>query len=135
MYTGNGRIIVKKNCSIGQNFHCTAMGELVIGEDTLITSNVCITDIDHDYSLLNIPILEQEYIHKRTQIGANCFIGFGAVVQAGSILGDNCIVGANSVVRGIFPANSVIAGVPARVVKTFDGDKQLWEKVNREVSK
>jgi len=53
----------------------------------------------------------------------------GVAIQAGTVLGKQCIVGANSVVRGVFPDYSVIAGVPARIIKRFNFDKNKWEKI------
>jgi acetyltransferase-like isoleucine patch superfamily enzyme len=117
VHSRRGSITVNENCSIGQNFHCTAIGNLEIGRDTVITANVCITDIHHDYQEAGITMAKQKYIHRKTAIGNNCFIGFGATILAGSILGKNCVVGANSVVIGAFPEFSVIAGNPARIVK------------------
>ena len=43
-------IEIRENTSIGQNFHCTSNGALIIGSDTVISGNVCVTNIDHDYS-------------------------------------------------------------------------------------
>lgn len=129
IHSKDGRIVVGKGCSIGHNFHCTAVGKLIIGKNTLITPNVCVTDIDHDYSLVGKPVIEQSFLHKETRIGSNCFIGYGSVIQAGTILGDQCIVGANSVVRGVFPSLCVIAGSPAKIIKKYNTRNNMWEKV------
>lgn len=64
-----------------------------------------------------------------TKIGEGCFIGFGAVIQAGTILGRHSVVGANSVVKGEFPDYSVIVGVPAKVVKSYNIMTKKWERV------
>jgi len=53
-------------------------------------------------------------------IGDNVFIGFGAIVLPGVTIGDNCVIGAGSVVTRSIPANSVAAGVPARVLSSTD---------------
>jgi acetyltransferase-like isoleucine patch superfamily enzyme len=53
-------------------------------------------------------------------IGDNCFIGYQSVILPGVTIHDNCIVGAGSVVTHDVPANSVVAGNPARVIKTID---------------
>ncbi|RJS45404.1 acyltransferase [Nocardioides cavernaquae] len=122
-----GKIYIHDNVAIGQSFHITAMGDLHIGEGTVISGFVMVTDIDHEYRDVDRPVLEQEYIHRRTDIGENCFVGMGARLQAGTTLGRGCIVGANAVVRGDFPDHCVIVGAPARIVKRFNADSRVWE--------
>ena len=124
----NSKLIISDNVGIAQNVHITTGSELTIGKGTTILANVFITDIDHDYSEINVPILEQKNIIKKTTIGENCFIGIGAAIQAGTILGKQCIVGAHSVVRGEFPDYCVIVGTPARIVKKFNFETNKWEK-------
>jgi acetyltransferase-like isoleucine patch superfamily enzyme len=127
----NGRILIEEDVSIGQNFHITSAKELLrIGTRTTISGNVFITNIDHDYRAIDRHILEQEYIIKTTSIGENCFIGYGASIQAGTILGKQCVVGTNAVVRGIFPDYCVLAGVPARIIKKYNLASCRWEKYN-----
>ena len=128
-----GKIIIEDNTSIAQNFHVTAGKEdLVIKKNTTISGNVFITNIDHGYQDIEKHILDQEWIVKTTVIGEGCFIGFGAAIQADTILGKHCIVGTNAVVRGHFPDYSVIVGVPARVVKTYNPDNKTWERIPKE---
>lgn len=52
-------------------------------------------------------------------VGDNCFIGNNAILLPGTQIGPNSIVGAGAVVKGSFPAESVIAGVPARQISTL----------------
>lgn len=127
-----GKIIIKEDVSIGQNFHITsAEQDLVIGSKTTISGNVFITNIDHDYTEIGIHILKQRHLVQKTEIGENCFIGYGSVIQAGTILGKHCVVGANSVVRGVFGDYCVIVGAPARVVKKYNQISQQWEKLKK----
>ena len=126
-----GCIIMGDDISIGQNLHIISSDEtLKIGNHTTLSGNVFITNIDHDYKQIGKHILEQEYIVKTTEIGENCFIGYGAAIQAGTILGKQCIVGANSVVRGIFPDYCVIVGIPAKIVKRYNPEKAIWQKTD-----
>ena len=125
---GSGRLVISDNVRIGQNLHITCMSELVIGSGTIITSNVVITDIDHEYAAPHMSVIDQPLVLSTTRVGRNCFIGAGACIQAGTILGDGCIVGANAVVRGTFDDHSVIVGVPARVVKRYDPQTGAWER-------
>ena len=50
-------------------------------------------------------------------VGNDCWIGAGAVFLDGAEIGDGCVVGANAVVKGKFEPYSVIAGVPAKIIK------------------
>lgn len=125
-------IIFEENISIGQNLHIIsgAKQELRVAKNSTISANVFITNIEHNYDEINEHILQQPLKGAKTDIGENCFIGYGAVIQAGTILGKQCIVGANAVVRGTFSDYSVIVGVPAKVVKDMIkivgfGEKQI----------
>lgn len=126
---GDGYIKIGNNVGIGQNFHITSAGILNIGDDTVISANVFVTNIDHNYKNINTPILEQSNTILETEIGSRCFIGIGVAIQAGTKLGNHCIVGSNSVVRGDFPDYSVIAGVPAKVIKKYNFETNTWDRV------
>jgi len=125
---GEGEIVVGDNVSIGQDFHITCGKRIDIGEGTVISGGVMVTDIDHQYQDYGVPILEQGHDYFETIIGKNCFIGLGARIQAGTVLGDQCVVGANSVVRGTYGNGSVIVGVPGRVVRKYEAESGSWVK-------
>lgn len=123
------RIVLGSNISIGQNFHVVSYeDDLIIGDNVTISGNVFISNCDHDYRKIGVHILEQELIGRKTVISDGCYIGYGAVILAGTVLGKQCIVGANSVVRGEFPDYCVIVGSPGRVVKQYNQEKHIWER-------
>lgn len=125
-----GHITINDDCSIGQNFHITSgNSNLSVGKNTTISGNVFITNIDHEYQNIDKHILEQPKIFKETVIGDNCFIGYGASIQAGTKLGKQCIVGTNAVVRGEFPDYCVIAGIPAKIIKEYDDNSCKWRRI------
>lgn len=127
----NGYITIEDNVYIGQNCHITSKGSnLLIGKGTAIMANVFITNINHKYKEIGIPLLEQGDENLNTIIGKNSFIGQGAAIQAGVKLGEQTIVGANAVVLGGggYPDCCVLVGVPARVVKIYDKTKRVWVK-------
>jgi len=127
-----GKIRIEDNVSIGQNFHLISeKNTLVVGANTTIASNVFVTNTDHEYKEIDTHIMKQPRDVKETQIGENCFIGYGVAIEAGTVLGKQCIVGSNAVVRGTFPDYCVIVGVPARVVKKYNQQTGQWEKVNK----
>jgi acetyltransferase-like isoleucine patch superfamily enzyme len=122
-------LVVGDNVIFQQRCHITFCGSLSIGSNTFAAHDVMITDIDHNYVVIDKPICEQNLIIRETVIGKNCFIGSGVKIQAGTKLGRQCIVGANSVVRGEFPDYSVIVGAPAKVVKQYDSKSKCWKRV------
>lgn len=128
----SGKIILEDEVVIAQNVHITAGDTLVIGQKTVILANAFVTDIHHDYQELDRHILEQKYLIQKTKIGENCFIGMGAAILPGTQLGKQCIVGSNAVVKGVFPDYCVIAGIPAKIIKKYNPQTQIWEKVNKE---
>lgn len=125
-----GSIVIGDDCSIAQNFHITSGNSpLIIGNKTTILGNVFVTNIDHEYQQLDTHIMKQPMLYKETRIGENCFIGYGAAIQAGTVLGKQCIVGANAVVRGVYPDYSVIVGVPGKTVKRYEKETEVWKRL------
>jgi acetyltransferase-like isoleucine patch superfamily enzyme len=123
------QLTIGDNTSIGQNLHLVCAGDLTIGKNVVISGNVFISDTLHDYKEIDVQSTKQTLIYKHTEIGDYCFIGYGAVIQAGAVLGKQCIVGSNAVVReGIYPPYTVLAGVPAKVVKKYNSESLCWEK-------
>lgn len=102
---------------------------IFIGENTAIGGNCKILDNDFHpleaetrVKLLHDPHGGDSNLipAREIRIGKNCFLGCNSLILKGTVLGDNCVVGAGAVVCGKFPANSVIAGNPARVIRTLD---------------
>jgi acetyltransferase-like isoleucine patch superfamily enzyme len=78
-------------------------------------------------------------LYADTRIGARCFIGVRSVLLPGVTVGDGCIVGAGSVVTRDVPAGSIVAGNPARIVrseiKTYRfGCLWDWETLSRKAA-
>jgi acetyltransferase-like isoleucine patch superfamily enzyme len=70
----------------------------------------------------------QDDIFGKIIIGNNVFIGENSTILLNTNVGDNCIIGAGSVVRGKFPADSVIVGNPAKVITKMSVLKLLYTK-------
>lgn len=127
---GTGEIVIGNNVAIEQNVQIAAKDSVVsIGDNVTIAANVFISNIDHDYRDIDKGVMDQEDIVSITTIDSECFIGNGVKILAGTRLGKHCIVGSNAVLRGEFPDYSVIVGAPARVVKKYNFDSEMWEKI------
>ena len=50
------------------------------------------------------------------KIGNDCWIGAKATILDGTVIGDHCIVAAGAVVKGVFPDNVIIGGIPAKII-------------------
>lgn len=77
-------------------------------------------------------ILEQTLRVGKTLIGDYTFIGAGVKIIKPVIIGEHVIIGANSVITQNIPAYSMVAGIPAKIIKTYNFKKQRWEKCNEE---
>jgi len=122
-----GRIHLGDDVYIGGFSQIHAMYPMEIGDGAVLSEHVFVSDTAHGLNPLAGPIMAQPLESKGpVQIGRHVFIGFGASVLAGVTLGDHCVVGARSVVTRSFPAYSMVAGSPARLVKIFDHDSGQW---------
>jgi acetyltransferase-like isoleucine patch superfamily enzyme len=116
------KVILGSGCAIGRRSTISARNQVILEADVLLAPSVLITD--HEFSRV-------EKSGGRIFIGRNCWLGIGAVVACGSgdlNLGRNSVVAANAVVTQSFPPFSVIAGNPAKVVKTYDQQSGKWLK-------
>ncbi len=110
------------NCSIGRNSFFVSRVGIDVGHDVTMGPNVYVTDHNHRYDDPNLPIKQQWMTEAPVVIGPGSWLGAGVVILPGARLGRNVVVGAGSVVRaGDYPDCSVLAGVPAKVVRSHDG--------------
>lgn len=123
----DGGIILGNNVYIGGFSQIHSMCSLEIGDGCVLSEHVYVSDIAHGLHPMKGPIMMQPLESKGpVRIGRHVFIGFGASVLPGVTLGDHCIVGTHSVVTRSFPAYSMVAGMPARLVKVFDHESKQW---------
>jgi maltose O-acetyltransferase len=103
------------------NFNCVVLDvcEVTIGDGTLFAPNVQIYTATHplDWQLR----AQGQENGKPIRIGANCWIGGGAIICPGVTIGDRTVVGAGSVVTRDLPADVVAAGNPCRVLRSLQG--------------
>jgi acetyltransferase-like isoleucine patch superfamily enzyme len=116
---GLGRVRIGDYALITPGVRISASDSIEIGDNCMIASGAYITDSDWHGIYDRI---ERNATPAPIRIGNNVWIGDHALVLKGVTIGDNSIVGAGAVVTKDVPANVVVAGNPARVVKQLDPD-------------
>lgn len=106
--------------TFGNDCFFGAAGGIIIGDDIVAGQYIRFHSENHKFDKLNMLIREQGVTHKGIKIGNNCWIGSGVVFLDGAEIGNGCVVAANAVVTKSFPDNSVIGGVPAKVIRFRD---------------
>lgn len=112
--------------SIGRRVHlgpwCTlsALEAIEVGDDCLIAERVSIRDHDHVFASRAMPYSQQGYTVAPVRLGRNVWLGANVTLTKGVTLGDDCVVAAHAVVTRSFPAGSLIAGVPARLLRSLE---------------
>ena len=99
--------IIGNNVSVNSNNMIACHERIVIGDNVQLSPNVQIYDHDHDFRVEG-GLKAMKYKTSPIEIGNNVWIGANTVILRGTKLGDNCVVGAGSVIKGEYPANSVI---------------------------
>jgi acetyltransferase-like isoleucine patch superfamily enzyme len=113
---------------IGQECTISAYRRVRIGEQCVIADRAMFIDFDHGVVEVERPIRLQGIYKRDVEVGSNVWIGYGACILRGVRVGDNSIVGTNSVVTKDVPANAVVAGIPARVIRMREAPRELrWE--------
>ena len=123
-------IVLEDGVKIQQNCHITCAKSIVIGQNTCISANVTITDINHQYQNINEAVEKQNLEVKSVAIGADCKVYNGAVILPGVTIGKHCVIGANSVVVRNIPDYCVAVGAPAKIIKRYDFESKTWKKTD-----
>jgi acetyltransferase-like isoleucine patch superfamily enzyme len=107
------------NSAIGDFTHFGAPGGIEIGNDVIMGSYISFHSENHNFLDTSKLIREQGVSSKGIKLGNNIWVGAKVTFLDGCIVGNNSVVAAGAVVNGIYPDNSVIGGVPAKVIKTI----------------
>lgn len=132
------KLIIGKNFSAYVNLHIGCCNHISIGDNVLVGSNVYISDHLHgfykniDSSLISNPHtepLKREISTDPITIGNNVWIGDGVKILPGVNIGSGSIIGAGSVVSKNIPKNTICVGIPAKPIKKFDLENNVWVKI------
>jgi acetyltransferase-like isoleucine patch superfamily enzyme len=109
----------------GQECTISSYKHVRIGEQCVIADRAMFIDFDHGVVEVERPIRLQGIYSRPVEVGSNVWIGYGACFLRGVRVGDNSIVGTNSVVTKNVAANSVVGGVPARLIRMREAPQEL----------
>jgi acetyltransferase-like isoleucine patch superfamily enzyme len=124
----SGHIYIGNRTRIG--IGSTLIGPVNIGDDVRLAQNVVVTGLNHQYQDVSVPISEQGIKTEQIYIGDETWIGANAVILPGVFIGKHCVIAAGSVVTRNIPSHSVVAGNPARIIKSYHTETKEWERVN-----
>jgi acetyltransferase-like isoleucine patch superfamily enzyme len=122
-------VTIGDRCLIGRGSGIVGHFSISIGNDVWTGHHVYITDQNHGYEDITIPISKQSQPERAVSIGDGSWLGHGSVVLPGVTIGQHVVIGANSVVTKDIPDFSVAVGVPAKVIRRFDESRQEWLSV------
>lgn len=114
-----GTVRIGRGFEIGERCRISIANSLNMGEKVLLSPNVYITDCDHEYCNLEVPVIDQGVVQRgqTVSIGDGSYIGINAVIVGNVKIGKHCVIGANSVVTKDVPDYCVAVGSPSRVIK------------------
>jgi acetyltransferase-like isoleucine patch superfamily enzyme len=107
-----------KNSAVDAYSFIGAAGLIAIGENVIMGQHVSFHAENHNYERTDVPIKQQGTRREGIVVEDDCWVGSNVLFLDGAHVGRGCVIAAGSVVRGEIPPYSVVAGVPARVVKS-----------------
>jgi acetyltransferase-like isoleucine patch superfamily enzyme len=112
-----GTLTVGDKSVLGRGVSINCYLDIEIGASALFADDIYVSDFDHKFNDLTMPIKDQGITKSRVRIEPDVWIGTKATVARGVVIGEGAVVGANAVVTHDLPPYSVSVGVPARVIK------------------
>lgn len=124
-----GVVEIGEKTVMGQECTISAYQRVRIGEQCVIADRAMFIDFDHGVVEVERPIRLQGIYKRDVEVGNNVWIGYGACILRGVSVGDNSIIGTNAVVTKDVPANAIVGGVPARIIRMREAPQGLrWER-------
>ena len=104
---GSGCLSIGDNVGIGPNSLIACHHSIQIGDGTMFGPGVYIYDHDHLFSK-EIGVMPKDFKYGAVKIGKNCWFGAGCIILRNTTIGDGCVIGAGTILKGSYPANSII---------------------------
>jgi len=114
----NNRIVSCRHGMFGSEPYLVSIGSncLLSGDIQFLTHDGSLDIFRHE--------IPNAFIYKPVKVGDNVFIGFRVTIMPGVTIGNNIAIGAGSIVNKDIPDNCIVAGVPAKIIRTYDEYKQ-----------
>ncbi len=123
-----GQVSIGAKTVMGQECTISAYQHVSIGRECIVADRVMLIDFDHGVVEVDRPIRLQGIYKRDVRVGHNVWIGYGACLLRGVTVGDNSVIGTSAVVTRDVPANAVVGGVPARVIRMREEPRTMrWE--------
>jgi acetyltransferase-like isoleucine patch superfamily enzyme len=123
-----GSVSIGAKTVLGQECTISSYQHVSIGRECVIADRVMLIDFDHGMVEVERPIRVQGIYKRDVHVGNNVWIGYGACILRGVTVGDNAVIGTNAVVTKDVPANAVVGGVPARLIRMREEPQRLrWD--------
>jgi acetyltransferase-like isoleucine patch superfamily enzyme len=124
---GVGDVVIGNNSIIGLSN--VIIGPVSIGNNVMLAQNIVVSGLNHGYEDISLPPSVQQVTCNRITIEDDVWIGANAVITAGVTLGKHCVVGAGSVVTKDIPTFCIAVGNPAKVIKRYNFEDKVWERI------
>jgi acetyltransferase-like isoleucine patch superfamily enzyme len=123
-----GEVSIGAKTVMGQECTISAFQHVSIGRECIVADRVMLIDFDHGVVEVERPIRLQGIYKRDVRVSHNVWLGYGACILRGVVVGENAIVGTSAVVTKEVPANAVVAGSPARVIRMREAPRSMrWE--------
>lgn len=120
-----GEVHIGAKTVLGQECTISAFQHVSIGRECIVADRVMLIDFDHGVVEVERPIRLQGIYKRDVRVGHNVWMGYGACVLRGVSIGENSIVGTGSVVTKNVAPNAVVAGAPARLIRTRERPRTM----------
>ena len=120
-----GEVEIGAKTVFGQECTISAFQHVSIGRECIVADRVMLIDFDHGVVEVERPIRLQGIYKRDVRVGHNVWIGYGAAVLRGTSVGDNAVLGTYTVVTDDVPANAVMGGVPAKLIRMRDAPERM----------
>jgi acetyltransferase-like isoleucine patch superfamily enzyme len=120
-----GEVEIGAKTVLGQECTISAYRRVRIGEQCVIADRAMLIDFDHGVVEVERPIRLQGIYKRDVVLGSNVWVGYGACFLRGVRVGDNSVIGTYTLVNRDVPANAVVGGIPAKVLRMREPPRGL----------